>query len=318
MKIIDQTPYYKEDGTLGLMDRARAILEFGTGWMKEVEAQKSVITVLTRALDKNFTLLHNVTPPGLGIRIPLILVGPTGVYVLGINPFPGLFSARGDQWGIISGGTLKPEKPNLMNRTERIARAIQVYLQGQGYSDLSGVEAVLLCSDPAANVDSVRPVIRVVMRDAFERFAVSIAQGRVVLRQETVPAIVERLVNPPPEKPAEPVETGGEAARSGVSLLPDSAPTSSAPTSNYQVEQPAPEWLSQPVTPPFTDQQQIEPAEAAPQSEPVLAAAQSMPPARKRAGITGKQWAFLVVMLIVWLIIMAVFAYLIARDFLPH
>jgi hypothetical protein len=43
-----------------------------------------------------------------------------------------------------------------------------------------------------------------------------------------------------------------------------------------------------------------------------------MPPARKRARITGKQWAFLIIMLIVWLIIIAVFAYLIARDFLPH
>lgn len=317
MKIIDQTPFFKEDGSLSLVDRAKAFLEFGTGWIKIVEAERSVITVLARALDKNFTLLHNVTPPGLGIRIPLILVGPTGVYVLGINPFPGLFSARGDQWGIISGGTLKPEKPNLMDRTERIARAIQLYLQGQGYTDLSGVEAVLLCSDPAANVDSVRPVIRVVMRDALERFAVSISQGRVVLRQETVPAIVERLVNPPPEEPAKSDETAAEGTKTGVSLFPDLAPVSSATPSNDQAEPSSLDWLSQPVTPPFTDQQ-IEPSEANLQGEPVPAAVQTEPPARKRAAITGKQWAFLIVMLVVWLIIIAVFAFLIARDFLLH
>jgi hypothetical protein len=317
MKIIDQTPFFKEDGSLGLVDRAKAFMEFGTGWIKEVEAERSVITVLARALDKNFTLLHNVTPPGLGIRIPLILVGPTGVYVLGINPFPGLFSARGDQWGIISGGTLKPEKPNLMDRTERIARAIQLYLQGQGYTDLSGVEAVLLCSDPAANVDSVRPVIRVVMRDALERFAVSISQGRVVLRQETVPAIVERLVNPPPEEPAKPVETAAEGSKTGVSLFPDLAPASSATSSNDQAEPSSLDWLSQPATPPFTDQQ-IKPSDAGPQGEPALDTAQIEPPARKRARITGKQWAFLITMLVVWLIIIAVFAYLIARDFLLH
>jgi hypothetical protein len=317
MKIIDQTPYFKEDGSLALVDRARAIIEFGTGWIKEVEAEKSIITVLGRALYKNFTLLHNVTPPGLGIRIPLILIGPTGVYVLGINPLPGLFSARGDQWGIISGGTLKPEKPNLMSRTERIARAIQVYLQGQGYTDLTGVEAVLLCSDPAANVDSVRPIIRVVMRDALERFAVSISQGRMVLRQENVPSIVQRLVNPPPAQPEKPVETAVEKSQPGVSMLPDSAPVASVQPSNTPSEPDSPDWLSQPVTPPFTNAQAELSAASSP-VEPVPAAAQVEAPARRSAGITRKQWAFLIGMAVVWLVIIAVFAFLIARDFLLH
>lgn len=62
MKIVDQTPFYKENGELSILDRAKAILQFGPGWFKEVEAQKSVIAVLKKNLDKNYTLLCNVIP----------------------------------------------------------------------------------------------------------------------------------------------------------------------------------------------------------------------------------------------------------------
>jgi hypothetical protein len=123
MKIVDQTPYYKENGELSLIDRLRAILEFGPGWVKEIEAQKSVISVMKKSLDKNFTLLCNVTPPGLDARIPLILVGPTGLYVMIVTAKAGMFRAKGDQWGIITGSSIKAENPNLLTRVERMARA---------------------------------------------------------------------------------------------------------------------------------------------------------------------------------------------------
>jgi hypothetical protein len=229
MKIIDQTPFFKENGELSLMDRGKAIMQYGSGWFKELDAQKSVIAVLDRALDHKFTLLRNVTPPGLGIMIPLILIGPSGVYVMGINHLPGLFSARGDQWGAISDGGMKLEKVNLLTRLGKMARAVQVYLQRQGYSDMNGVEAVLLCSDPSTNVDSVRPIIRVVMRDALERFAVSIAQGRVVLSPESVFDITNRLLNPPPPPKAQAVEAVAAAREESTytppaSVLPEPEP----------------------------------------------------------------------------------------------
>ena len=205
MKIIDQTPFYKENGELSLIDRGRAIMQFGLGWFKEVEAERLVAGVLKKSLDKNFTLLINIIPAGLNARIPLILVGPTGVYVMTVTPKVGMYRARGDQWGTESGGSLKPESPNLLTRTERMARALLLYLQRLGYNDLPAVEAVLLCSDPATNVDSMRPVIRVIMRDTLERFAGSIAQARIVLNPESVFDIVNRLLTPPPPpKPVEP------------------------------------------------------------------------------------------------------------------
>ena len=218
MKIVDQTPFYKENGELSLIDRAKAILQFGPGWFKEIEAQKLVIAVLKKTLDKNYTLLCNIIPPGLDARIPLILVGPTGVYVMTVTPKIGMFRARGDQWGTVSGNAFRPENPNLLTLTEKMARAIQVYLQRHGYADLTNVEAALLCSDPATNVDSMRPIIRVIMRDSLERFAVSITQARIVLNPESAFDIVNRLLNPPPPPPSKPVEPAEPAA-------PEAGPT---------------------------------------------------------------------------------------------
>jgi hypothetical protein len=279
MKIIDRTPFYKEKGELSLIDRGKAFMQFGTSWFKEVEAQKSVIAVLGKALDKNFTILVNVIPPGLDARIPLILVGPTGVYVMSVTPLKGMFRAKGDQWGTISGNTFRPAKPNLLTRTERMARAIHVFLQRQGYSDLNGVEAILLSSDPTANIDSMRPIIRVVMRDALERFAVSVAQGRIVMNPESAYDIVNRLLNPPTPAPSNPVEpVGAEAAPAFT-------------------ETPAP------------------PVPVAEGGTPLLSAVASP---RPRRGLTGKQMGLLIGMFVIWCIIVLVFAFIIVRNTNPQ
>jgi hypothetical protein len=314
MKIIDQTPFFKEDGSLSLVDRGRAVMQFGSAWIKEVEAQNEIIAVLGKNLDKKFTLLHNVTPPGLGTMLPLILVGPTGVYVLGINPLAGLFSARGNQWGVIVGGTLKPEKLNLMDRIERMARAVQLYLQRQGYTDLNNVEPVLLCSDPGANVDSVRPIIRVVMRDALERFAVSIAQGRVVLSPESAFDVVERLLHPPKPKPAQTAAPVPESNVAG-SIAPEPKETKPENPPSYEVSPPPPAWLDQPGQAPIANAES-QPPLADMESEPPVAMPAVETPAPRRRGINRKQWGFLIAMFVIWIIIVAVFAFLIARDFL--
>ena len=86
MKIVDQTPFYKENGELSLIDRVRAIHGIWPWLVQGDRSTKSVIAVLKKTLDKNYTLLCNITPPGLDARIPLILVGPTGVYVMIVTP----------------------------------------------------------------------------------------------------------------------------------------------------------------------------------------------------------------------------------------
>jgi hypothetical protein len=234
MKVVDQTPFFNnETGEISLVDRGKAIMKFGLSWIAETEAQRSVMPVLENVLDKNFTLLRNVTLPGLETSIPFILIGPPGVYVLYVTNLNGMLRAKGEQWGTISGNSFKPEKPNLLTRTERMSRAVQVFLQRQKYGDMVGVEAILLCANPGIHVDSLRPIVRVVMRDALERFASSIMQARVLLTPEAVHDIVNRLLAPP--KPAAPKPTNTEmtaveaAAALSAAGIPTSSPKPAAP-----------------------------------------------------------------------------------------
>ena len=321
MKIVDQTPFYKENGELSGMDRARAVLQFGLGWFKEIEAQKSVIAVLKKNLDKNYTLLCNVIPPGLEARIPLILVGPTGVYVMCVTPKVGMFRARGDQWGTISGSSLKPENPNLLTRTGRMARAIQVYLQRRGFAGLVSVEAILFCSNPTTNVDSMRPIIRVIMRDTFERFAVSIAQARIVLTPESALNIVNLLQNSPPPASPEPIETAN----------PESVVTPPAQPGDPQVALFALPEAG--ITPPAQSDDPYVPTFVLPEAAAAPAsAAESFPPApvagsevstpaaprlAARLGLTNKQIALLVGMAIILCLLVVVFAFLVAKNMNP-
>jgi hypothetical protein len=294
MRIIDQTPLYGENGELSLVDRGKAIMQFGPGWIKEMEAQKTIMSIFEKVLDKNFTLLRNVMPAGLDVRIPFILVGPTGVYVMYVAKLKGMYRAKGDEWSSVTGNAYKPEKPNLLIRTQRMAEAIQVYLQRQGYTEITSAEAILLCSDPSVTVDSLRPIIRVVMSDALERLAVSIAQARVIISPETAYNIVKRILKPVTHE------------------------TEEQPAATPVPETPAAEGTENPYVPNFA----LPPSEARQAgSEPSPLPLSQMDEAsaasrttRSRGNISRKQWAFLIGMFIVWLLIMVVFAFVISRD----
>ena len=286
MKIVDKTPFYK-DGELSLMDRGKAIMQFGIGWFKEIDAQKTVIAVMERLLDKNYTILRNVTPPGLDTTIPIILIGQTGVYVMCVTSLTGMYRAKGDQWGTISGNEFKPGKPNLLTRTERMARAVQMFLQRQGYADLPSVEAILLCSDPSIHVDSLRPIVRIVMRDALERFTVSITQARVVLSPESVYDVVNCILNPSasPTPPASPEGSAVEA------VVPSEKQEEDPYASTYAL------LGSQPA--PVTTEEAIPPARFT-QAPPIRSRPIGQRVRPRKRGLTGKQWTLLIGMFAIW------------------
>lgn len=204
MKLIDQTLFFSEDGKISMVDRAKATMKFGAAWVKDTQAQQAAITSFSKVLDNRYTLLRNVTLPGLGICIPLILVGPTGTYTMYVTNLRGIYRAKGDTWGTISGSTFKPYGTNLLTLTARMARAVQVYLQRQGFKDLGDMEAVLLCTNPGMNMDSIRPIVRVIQSDALERFAISISQAPVVMTSEVVQGVIGCITNPSPAQVLQP------------------------------------------------------------------------------------------------------------------
>jgi hypothetical protein len=60
----------------------------------------------------------------------------------------------------------------------------------------------MMAADPGMHIDSIRPVVRIVMSDALERFAISMNQARAVLDIDAIKLIAMLIVNGPQTAPA--------------------------------------------------------------------------------------------------------------------
>ena len=196
MKIIDQTPYQDENGEIGFFNRMQGTLKYGLSWYASLQAQKSVIAILNRVLEKGYTLLRNQPLGASGIIVPIILVGASGIYVMDVTPLNGFYRARGDEWGTVTNGVFQPAPINVLKRTAQLAQVLQVFFDRQGVKLSAPIEPVLLASDPGMHIDSVRPVVRIVLSDAIDRFAASLLSARPVYSAAAVNDLVDRIQNP--------------------------------------------------------------------------------------------------------------------------
>ena len=218
MKVIDKTPLQDAKGEISLFQRIQGTLEFGFNWYPELEAQKVIIAQLDTILEKGFTLIRNLTLHNSQIAEPLILIGPPGIYVIKVTPLSGFYEAKGDQWNITTGSRSSPAPINLMSQVARLARALQVFIDRQGVNLPGPVEPILIASNPAMHIDSLRPVVRVIMSDGVKQFASSLLQARPVLKSEFVYDLTDRIITPRP-KAAAPISIP----------LPEEVPTGAPP-----------------------------------------------------------------------------------------
>jgi hypothetical protein len=207
MKVIDKTPLQNEKGEIGPLQRLQGTLEHGFSWYAELEAQKAIVAQLDRVLEKGFTLIRNVTLGKSPIVEPLVLIGPPGIYVIYVTPLSGFYEAKGEDWNVIKSGHAYPAGINLMSRVARLARALQVFLDRQGVTLPGPVEPVLMATSPAMHVDSLRPMVRVVLSDAVRQFAGALLQARPVLRPDLVSDLADRVITPRPKPVSAPMES---------------------------------------------------------------------------------------------------------------
>lgn len=200
MKIIDKTPLVNEKGELGFVQRIQGMSTYGFNWPTELRAQKAIITYFDRQLEKGYTLIRNVTLGASGITVPMILLGPTGIYVIHVTFLRGRFEARGDSWNEESGDGYRPASVNLIQQTSRMASAVRAFIERQGVKVPVKIEPVLIAANPGLHIESVKPSIRVMMIDGIKSFVSGIAAGEPVLRPEAVHEFTERIVNPRPPK----------------------------------------------------------------------------------------------------------------------
>lgn len=214
MRIIDKTPFLEEDGSIGFFNRIQGTLQHGFSWYPNLQAQQKALVVFEKRLDKKFTLICNHTLGASKITVPFILIGPPGIYVFLITNLEGAYQAKADSWGVIEGERVKEASINLLKRTAQFAKAVQVYLQKQNIELPQRVEPVLLALNPGLHIDSIRPLVRIVMSDAIERFAASLSQSPPIMAVADVHQISEVVINPIRAKakaPApQPVETPAE------------------------------------------------------------------------------------------------------------
>jgi len=204
MKVIDKTPLQDEKGEMSAFQRLRGTLEYGLNWHADMEAQKAIMAQLDRVLEKGFTLIRNVTLTPSTIVEPLVLIGPPGVFVIYVTSMTGMYEAKGDQWNQVKNGHSYPSSKNLMSYVYRLSRALQVYLDRQGITLPGPVEPVLVAASPALHIDTLRPMVRVVLSDAVRQFGASLMQARPVLRPELVFDVAEHIITPRPKAEVEP------------------------------------------------------------------------------------------------------------------
>jgi hypothetical protein len=254
MKIIDKTPYRTEAGEIDLLGRIQGTLKFGFSWYNNIKAQDVVLAIINKQLDSNYALLRNVTLPNTEITLPMVLLGPPGVYLLNVAHERGIFTARDDQWGTMMGDRLVPARINQLTRTQAFGRVLQLYLDRQGFKGSVVVESVLLAADPGMQIESTRPVIRVVMSDALERFAASLNQARPTLNSPLAHDLAHAILVGRPAKPdaseapigqPEEEEEAGVSSFGGFSFDDEENEESSAP----QVEARAPVEEQTPAKP---------------------------------------------------------------------
>lgn len=317
MKIIDKTPLVNEKGELAGMQRFQGMLKYGLNWPTELKDQKAIITFFDRQLEKGYTLIRNLTLGASGITVPMILLGPTGIHVIHITHLRGRFEAKGNAWNEESGDGFKPASVNLIQQTARMAAAVKAFIERQGVKLPVAIEPVLIAANPGLHVESSKPTVRVLMIDGIKTFVTGLASAQRVLSAEAVHEYTERLVNPRPprkdgaasahlprqaweEEKTQPPQ-GQQASRARV-IFDASEEAKPFNPADFDFDMVDEEASVETVSPSEMDSIAV---------EPVLA----NPPRRKRVlGMTPGQWIVLAVLGIIFLIILAVFAYLVLSS----
>jgi hypothetical protein len=313
MKVIDKTPLQDEKGEMNTLQRLRGTLEHGLTWYPELEAQKAVVAQLDRVLEKGFTLIRNVTLGISPIVEPLVLIGPPGIYVIYVTALTGFYEAKGDQWNIVRSGHASPAPKNLMTYAHRLGRALQVYLERQGVTLPGTVESVLVASSPAMHIESMRPMVRVVLSDAVRQFGAALMQARPVLKPELVYDIADRIVTPRPKAAPSTVEPGDVKTPEYIppslrDAEPEEQPASRARAIFHAAEQAKP---FDPADLAFAFDENAENQEPEVPGELRETSPSQQLPAAKRGPFSIQQWILLGGMAIVECCVLAGFVFLI-------
>jgi hypothetical protein len=227
MKVIDLSPTPPQGNSLSaLIFKTQNALGNIFGLKQEIKAQETLITQLGKTLNNRFTIIRNFKIDGLPLPIPLILIGPTGLYVIYTSALKGIFQAKNESWLIASkANSYAPARPNLITRTSLMTKELETVLDKQSLNGPE-IQGVLFFSNPGIHVDAQRPTVRIVLMDGVERFVTSLLQGELKYEKDEVQTLVTALTEPGglEKKEALPFEETGEVAPETKPIEPPREP----------------------------------------------------------------------------------------------
>ena len=335
MIVIERSTFRDESGAISLENRLRGAFQFGLRWHGEMEAQKTVTQRLLKSLGDEHVLVRNQIVPGTDVIVPLILLSPQGVRVLLPTPIRGIYRAKLDEWLTFDGGArrFRRVRPNLQGLALNMSTQLLRFLKGQGYP-LPEIESVLIFTNPRTHVDTARPSVRIVLADAIDHFASNLQKFPAIMDGEDIGAVLDSLSTPKPasavaeEEPAAPAGSAeslaqrqsGARAELAAAHAAQGAPPPSELLEQEEAWAAGPSGAAQPIRPGAMRAAHRIPKPAASASQAAeafvdapLAAPEPLPRSpsrRRRGGITRRQWAILLTMLLLGeVIILGAFAY---------
>jgi hypothetical protein len=230
MKIIDLSTLRDANAKIPFAVWLKKTLGEGQNWQSELDAQDQVMFRLEKTLGNDFTLIREVKLPGLSTPIPMVLVGPSGVFVLYASAVKGSYRARGDAWlKLDNSGNMHVSNPNLPTRTRLYSEAVRKFLS-QNNMPVTDIEPVLLFSQPEAFVENFKAPIRMVMCDGLESYGGSLRLLNPIFSPEECANIVRWLSNPE-GKPAvaEEISADAEEISAQPVIMPSDKPPRTEP-----------------------------------------------------------------------------------------
>ena len=319
MKIIDKTPFVNENGELAVPQRVQGMLKFGFNWPTELQAQKAIVTFFDRQLEKGYTLIRNMTLGASGITVPMILLGPAGIYVIHVTYLRGRYEARGNAWNEESGNTFQPASTNLIQQTARMAAAVKAFIERQGVKLPVPIEPVLIAANPGLHVESVKPAVRVLMIDGIKSFVTGLSTAGRVLSAEAVHEFTERIINPRPVKKGTAPASIARSAWEEDKTQPPPGQQASRARAIFDASEEA-----KPFNPADFDfamaEEDVEgdPLDLSPADTNTAESLPSPARGRKRIlGMTPGQLGIVAILGIIFLVTVAVFAYLVLTSSFP-
>jgi len=97
------------------------------------EGEDAVLETIRHTLDGDWTLFRNITLPGLrGADIDLVLVGPSGVWVLEVKALTGEYRNIGDRWEYRAGHRWRGSRANPSRQAQANAVRLANFLKADG------------------------------------------------------------------------------------------------------------------------------------------------------------------------------------------